>query len=136
MGLNVLGIIVASVASFVVGMLWYGPLFGKTWASLSGIKMAKTMTSAMKQKAMKSMSLGFVIGLLMAYVVSNFVVLLNVTNAASAFQLALWAWLGFMVPIIMGAYLWENKSFKLVVLNGAYWLVSLFVMTLVLALWH
>ena len=136
MAVNVLGIVVASVVSFIVGMLWYGPLFGKTWAALSGMKMPKKMTPAMKQKAMKSMSLGFVISLLMAYVVSNFVALLNVTSAASAFQLALWAWLGFMVPIIMGAFLWENKSFKLVVLNSAYWLVSLFVMTLILAYWR
>ena len=32
--LNWLAVLVAVVASFFFGWLWYGPLFGKKWASL------------------------------------------------------------------------------------------------------
>ena len=36
MALNWLGILVATVAGFVLGGLWYGPLFGRAWAAAIG----------------------------------------------------------------------------------------------------
>lgn len=33
---NWLAVLVASLAAFAVGFVWYGPLFGKKWASLHG----------------------------------------------------------------------------------------------------
>jgi hypothetical protein len=30
-GINWLGVIIATVAAFALGALWYGPLFGKAW---------------------------------------------------------------------------------------------------------
>jgi hypothetical protein len=44
-------------------------------------------------------------------------------------------WLGFMMPLNIGAYLWENKPFKLFALNTAHYLVSLIVMAAILAVW-
>ena len=35
-GLNWLAILVATVAAFVLGGLWYGPLFGKAWMAALG----------------------------------------------------------------------------------------------------
>lgn len=34
--INYLAVIVAAAASMIIGMIWYGPLFGKTWRSLMG----------------------------------------------------------------------------------------------------
>jgi len=34
---NFLAVFVAAIAGFVVGPLWYGPLFGKKWMELAGI---------------------------------------------------------------------------------------------------
>lgn len=34
---NWLAVIGAAVAAFIIGALWYGPLFGKRWAALHGI---------------------------------------------------------------------------------------------------
>ncbi len=33
---NWLAVLVAALAAFAVGFVWYGPLFGKKWASLHG----------------------------------------------------------------------------------------------------
>ena len=33
---NWLGVILGTVLSMVLGFLWYGPLFGKTWLALIG----------------------------------------------------------------------------------------------------
>lgn len=35
--LNWLAVVVSAVSAFVLGGLWYGPLFGKVWQSLSGL---------------------------------------------------------------------------------------------------
>ena len=32
-----IGILAAAVAGFVIGGLWYGPLFGKAWMAARGI---------------------------------------------------------------------------------------------------
>ncbi len=36
-GITWLAVIVAALASFPLGMLWYGPLFGKAWMAASGV---------------------------------------------------------------------------------------------------
>ena len=47
-----------------------------------------------------------------------------------------WNWLGFVAPVTLGSVLWEGKSPKLWVLNNGYYLVSLIVMGVILALWQ
>lgn len=37
MDINWIGIIAASVSAFVLGGIWYGPLFGKKWQALVGL---------------------------------------------------------------------------------------------------
>ncbi|MGC9355126.1 MAG: DUF1761 domain-containing protein, partial [Mariniphaga sp.] len=34
--INYLAVIVAALSSFMVGWIWYGPLFGKSWMKLHG----------------------------------------------------------------------------------------------------
>ena len=42
MGVNIVALVVAALASMVVGWLWYSPvLFGKTWMRLAKIKKGK-----------------------------------------------------------------------------------------------
>ena len=36
-GVNVLAVVAAAVATFVLGGIWYGPLFGRTWMRQSGV---------------------------------------------------------------------------------------------------
>src|SRR5262249_30889084 len=50
--LNWLAIAVAVIAAFVFGFLWYGPLFGKTWAKLMGFDMSKKPDSKMMMRYM------------------------------------------------------------------------------------
>ena len=36
LGINMTAILVATVANFILGFLWYTPLFGKAWAKEMG----------------------------------------------------------------------------------------------------
>ncbi len=133
MMINYWAVMGAAVASFVIGMLWYGPLFRTQWMKLSGITTASM--KKMKMTPAHSMSIGFVATLLTAYVLSNFVHVLGITTLTAAAQFAFWVWVGLVAPVQLGAYLWEGKPLKLFVLNTAHNLVVLIVMSGILAVW-
>ena len=46
-----------------------------------------------------------------------------------------WNWLGFVMPVTLGIVLWEGKSWKLFGINAGYYLVSLPIMGVILAMW-
>jgi len=89
----------------------------------------------MKMSPVKAMTLAFIFTLVAAFVLAHFATAWNAMGIVGAAELAFWGWLGFMLPIIAGGYLWENKSFNLFVMNATYQLLNLFVIVLVLVLW-
>lgn len=136
---NYFAVFVGAVASFIVGWLWYGPLFGTQWRALMGF--TNESMKSMKITPQKAMLGGLISSLVLAYVYAHDVFVwgdffgASVGSAAFAFQLALWIWLGYFVTNTAGAWLWEGKPFKLVLLNIGYQFVSLFLMALVLVFW-
>jgi hypothetical protein len=125
---NYIAVLAAAVASMVLGFLWYGPLFGKMWMKLMGVK-----EMGDKSQMPKNYAIVFVGSLVTAYVVSVFLVLTNMTTLTGALTLAFWAWLGFQAPLLVGSVLWEGKSWNLYCLNAVYWLVNLLVIASVLS---
>ncbi|PIR74262.1 MAG: DUF1761 domain-containing protein [Candidatus Magasanikbacteria bacterium CG10_big_fil_rev_8_21_14_0_10_47_10] len=128
---NYVAILVAAVASFVVGWIWYGPLFGKPWMKMMG--MTEKDKEAGKKKMGQSMALGFAAQLVMAYVIAHFIggwsqSAPEIPAMKIALQTAFWLWLGLVATIQLGAVLWENKSWNLYLLNAIHWLVALLVM--------
>ncbi len=123
----------------VIGFLWYGPLFGKQWRHLMGFNLddMKKMPLTMGQ----AMVGGFITALVMAYVLAHDAFVWGAFFAGSqspemfALSLAFWIWLGYFLTNTSGAWLWEGRPFKLVVLNAANQLVSLFAMACVLVFW-
>ena len=78
----------------------------------------------------------FLGALVMAYVLAHFVAFWGIEGVGGAWQIAFWTWLGFIATTMLGSVLWEGKSFKLYALNVFYYLVSLFVMALILTFWQ
>lgn len=130
---NYISVIAGAVAAFLVGWLWYGPVFGKQWMAMMGY--TKESIASMKMKPMTAMALGFVSSLVMAYVVAVFAGLWVYDGFYGAFKFAFWVWLGFIATVSLGPVLWENRSWKLYCFNAVYQFVALFVMTLVIVLW-
>ena len=131
--INWVAVLVAALVNFVVGWIWYGPLYGNVWKGLMGF--TDESMKSMKLSAMQAMVGGFITSLVMAYVLSHFVVIFGAIGIAGAFELAFWVWLGFVATTSISAFLWEGKPFKLFVLNAGEQLVALFLMSLVLVMW-
>jgi hypothetical protein len=132
--INYWAVLASAVASMALGFLWYGPLFGKTWISLMGFTEEKIAEA--KAKGMtRAYLMSFVGALVTAYVLRHFVQVWKVGDAIGAFQLAFWVWLGFVATTMLATVLWEGKPIKLYILNIGYHLVSLYLMTIILAFW-
>ena len=137
--INLWAVVAAAVASMVIGGVWYGPLFGKTWIALSG--MSEEKIGQAKSRGMAKMYiLAFVGSLVMSYVLAHTLVFasryMDASGVNAGLMAGFWNWLGFIAPITLGSVLWEGKPWKLWILNNAYYLVSLIAMGVILALWQ
>lgn len=134
--INLVAVVLAAIASFVIGWIWYGPLFGKMWRRLIGLSLEDMKN--MKMSPMVASLGGVITALLMAYVLAHGIAFgnayLGTEGLSGALQGAFWYWLGFAVPLTSGGFLWEGKSWKLWALNAGYYLVALMSMGAVLAL--
>ena len=125
---NYLGLLLAAVVAMVVGYVWYGPLFGKTWMKLMGMKEAKMKGAGTSYLVM------YVVAVVEAYVLSVFMKNAGATTVNSAAMVAFWAWLGFVATVMLGMVLWDKKPLNLYFLNVAYQLVTMVLMAVVLVL--
>jgi len=130
---NYLAVIVAAIAGFIVGWLWWGPLFGKTWVRLSG--MSKNDIDKAKKKGMAGpMIIALIAQLIMAWVLAALIITLGEVGYVATSMLAFWLWLGFVATIGVGMVLWQGKPWGLFWVNNLGWLVSLLVMAIVISL--
>ena len=143
MEINYLALLACGISAVVLGMLWFGPIFGRMWRSSLGISDAEVALAkadpAMNRKMMRSSLIAFVFALVMAYVLTHIITFGNVymqmSGVGGGLQGAFWSWLGFVLPVLLGAVLWENKTMKWLTITASYYLVLLLVMGAILGGW-
>ncbi len=132
--INYWAVIVAAITSFVVGAVWYSPLlFGKPYMELRG--MTPGALAELRMPVWKVLA-EFARGLVVAYVLARFVVLLGVGGWQSAAQLGLWLWLGFYATLYVGAVIHENMPWRLYAIHVGDGLVKILLMAVVLGVWQ
>ncbi len=139
---NYLAVLVAGVANFILGWLWFGPIFGKVWMGTMGMTMEKVevMKAEGKMKGMwKNYLLTFVGSLLMAFTLFHVITFgsayLHITGVSAGLQGALWNWIGFVLPVTIGVVLWDGKSWKYWAITYVYYLVGLLMMGAIIGAW-
>lgn len=138
--INYLAVLACGISAMVLGFLWYGPLFGKAWMKEMGMTMpSKEEMKAMQGKMTKSYVLMFIGALVMAYVLAHSLTFagayLNDMSVSGALMGGFWNWLGFAAPVLMGAVLWEKKTWRWFSITAGYYLVLLLVMGAILTSW-
>lgn len=109
--INYLAVLLAAVASMVIGSLWYGPLFGKVFMRAMGMdSMTPEQKESMKKGMMWSYVAQFVGSLVMIFVLAWFVGALGNGTMMGALKTAFLGWLGFIVPVKLGDALWGGKK--------------------------
>ncbi|MBI4068551.1 DUF1761 domain-containing protein [Candidatus Kaiserbacteria bacterium] len=118
-----LPIFFAGVVSVVIGFIWYHPkVFGSFWIRLTNLSPEAVEKGKKRMPVMAF--IGLLASMLVAYVMSFMLPVLVVPDWIGAIELAFWCWVGFVAPTMLGMVLWEQKSFKLYLINALYWLVS------------
>ena len=131
---SLLSILIASVASMVLGFLWYSPaLFGNAWMKLKGFTRASLKDAQKKMGPMYALS--WVGGLVMAWILSMIISLVGVVDTMGAAQVAFWMWLGFVAPVQMTGVIFGSKEWKLFAIDTSYQLASLIAMGVIISLW-
>lgn len=135
MNLNIVAVIVAGLASYFLGVLWYSPLlFGKMWVKLMQLDKKKSKNVRAKSIVM-TIGVSLVSNLVTAYVMAMVMSFGNVVSVTTGVQIGFWLWLGFIAIVTLGGVLWEGKSLKLYILNNVYNLLSLILMGAILSTW-
>ena len=136
LGISFTAIVVATVANFILGFLWYTPLFGKAWAKEMGFDMSVKPPAGALAKGMIFMVIGnFFLAYVLAHNIAawSFVPGINtMPHAGKIANSAIFTWLGFFVPVDLSAVAWENKSWKLFFINTGYHLMMLIVASIIL----
>ena len=132
---NYLAVLVAAIAVFVLGWLWYSPLlFYKPWMRAKGVDPAVAMADA-KMPAGK-LVIELVRCFVLAYLVAHFVTALGVSNWLIAAHLGLLLWVAFPVVLLTGSVLWENVPVKVAAIHAGDWLVKLLVIPIIVSVWR
>lgn len=134
--INFVAIAVAVVANFILGFLWYTPLFGKRWGKEMGYDMNNKPKTSDFVKGMVFMVIG---NFLLAFVLSHNMAAWSfvpetksMTPMANVMSASIFTWLGFYFPGDLGSVAWERKSWTLFFINTGYHLASLFVVASIL----
>lgn len=141
--LNWLAIIVAVIAAFAVGSVWYGVLFAKPWQTAMGF----TGSSAPNSSDMVRGSIINIIGTIitaiaLAYLIGEYRPSAWGATGEEASPLlyglygGFFPWLGFVVPILLTGVAYERKSWTLFLINAGAQLAMFLVMALILAFWR
>jgi|SRR5436853_4456782 len=137
---SMLAIIIAVVANFILGFIWYTPLFGKAWAKEMGFDLTVKPPASALVKGMVFMVIG---NFLMAWVFAHNMAVWDPTTwgqpsspmspVANAFMAAIFTWLGFYFPVDVGRVAWERNSWKLFFINTGYHFLMLLVAAMIIA---
>jgi hypothetical protein len=129
---NIWVILGLTVFSIILGIIWYGPLFGKKfawandWPDFSTL--SKEEQAAKQKQVMPYYLLQAVVTFVQIMVLAWFV---ETLGRADGVEIALWLWLGFIMPIMVGASIWNmqpnNKRLTILSIGLSYQVVLMLV---------
>lgn len=131
---NIWALLAGGLSAVIIGFIWYAPaVFGTAWMRMVGIT-PESMEGAKKKMPMMALA-GFVAAVILSWVMAHFASVWGAVTVGSALELGFWIWLGFMMPILIGPVLWEQKPIKYAAINAGYWLVTVLVIASIVTLW-
>jgi hypothetical protein len=128
-GLNYIAIVIAAVAGFGVGALWYTLLFQKPWMAAMGIDEEKMRAGGPDATPFIVAAVG---QLVMAFVFSAFLHSLGAATLGGGLAVGFFAWLGFVITSMAVNNGFGGRNMMVTVIDGGHWLTVLLVMGLII----
>jgi len=130
--INYLAVIVAALSSFIVGWIWYGPLFGKSWMRLHGFT----------EKDLKEGSLSMPVIMIVNYIATALAALAIAMFIGPEANAGFGIFAGLMIAVFwigtsrLNDVLYERKPWGLFFINVGYTLIIYVIMGAILGAWH
>ena len=133
--LNYLAILVAAVAAFVLGALWYSPLlFAKPWVKAHSYTDEKV--AEMQKNAPKAYAVSFVCFIGIAIALAILIGRLDVHGPHAGLKVGGLCWLGFAATIGLTANMYSDKPLATWLIDVGYQLVYFLMMGVIIAVWR
>ena len=130
--INWLAVLVAGLAYFFLGALWYTSLFGKKWQSYNSALMSNPDA---KKGAAGVMFVSFILMLVCALGLALIVTRLNVSGWEVGLKLGILTGVFFGATAISISYLYEKRPIGIHVINGLYTVVGNIIAAIIVACW-
>jgi hypothetical protein len=136
--LNWLAILVAAVATMILGFLWYSPLlFAKPWMrEMAYDPNDKAKTQEMQKSAGPAYAGSFVASLISACTLALIFHAMRTDSLHHGLMASFHIWLGFVATVQFTGALFTRQSMKLFAINTGYQLVCYLAMGAILVLWR
>lgn len=131
-GINLVAVVVATVASFVVSGAWYA-VFGNAMVQLQGEW--RDAKPPEKPEAWKMLGF-FVSSLITAFVMAILIGFTDISGWRGAAGLGLLLWLGFAATQWLGSILGEDVPLKLAAIHAGDWLLKLLIIAVIVGVWQ
>ena len=135
MHMHVLPLVVAVVATFALGALWYSPLvFGNLWVRSHGYSPERL--ERMKKRAPRAYGISFLAFLVMVHALAYLAIRVGVGSALGGAKLGFLVWVGFAATIGLTSWVYSDKPFTTYLIDAGYELVYLVVMGAIIGAWR
>ena len=113
-------VLLAAIAQFILGALWYSPLmFGKWWMQIMECdNIPKEELQKMQKEMMPFYGAQFLLTLFTTFAFANFMMY---ATGLSVYHAAWWIWIGFVAPVQIGTVIWGRTKRQ-------FWMKQIFVM--------
>lgn len=138
MGVNLVSVLVAAVATMVLGFLWYSPaLFANPWMVLMGYDPKdKAKIAEMQKSAGPSYGMSFIASILSAGVLAKIISIAANPSPLHGVKIGMAVWLGFVTTVQMTNSLFSRQPARLYMINTGYQLVCYLAMGAILGAWR
>jgi hypothetical protein len=134
-GLNYLAIVIAAVAAWLAGAVWYMSL-SKIWVAAQGLTPEKIEESKGKPGAYLPFIYCFVAELVMAWVLAGLMAHLGAGQVTllNGIISGAFCWLGFVITTLVVSNTFAKRDTRLIWIDGGHWLIVLVLMGAIIGL--
>lgn len=115
-----IAVAIAAILNMIIGFVWYSPwLFGESVCQKNKLTSNKII----------SFLLGFLNSIVIAFFLAFFEGYLDVTTVSDGMFVGFCLWLGFVFTTQLSPVIWQDRPFKLFLIDTGYKLLSFLVMS-------
>lgn len=121
--INWLGALLALIAAMAIGSIWYGPLFGKRWMKLVGLKRGES-------SPLTPMLIMLVLAAVQVFVMAHFIAYAgyfypDYSGLTVGLLTGIWVFVGFIIPLLVSNTVFSKGSTELLKIHLGNQLITL-----------